>query len=137
MTIEPICGIVIDSEDGSESHVWRIEGLWVSAQHLPVEMLAPESLTHFLDPPQSSWYDGDEPTVWDFMEHAKRIYEADLSYPIIISAEGHLMDGRHRLAKAVLLGLPEIAVVRFVRNPEPDWRLPKKPGCPAETLWSK
>jgi hypothetical protein len=137
MTTEAIGGIVLESEDGSEALIWRIEGLWVSAQHLPIERVAPGSLTHFLDPPQSSWYEGDAPTVWDFMEHARRIYEADLSYPIIVSAEGRLMDGRHRLAKAVMLDLPEIAVVRFSQNPVPDWRLPKSPDRPVETLWSR
>jgi hypothetical protein len=136
MTTESIGGIVFESEDGTEALIWRIEGLWVSSQHLPVERVAPGSLTHFLDSPQSCWYDGEAPTVWDFMEHARRIYEADLSYPIIVSAEGRLMDGRHRLAKAVLFDLPEIAVVRFPRNPEPDWRLPKTPGRPIESLWS-
>ena len=137
MPEEPISGIIFDSEDGTEAHVWRIEGLWVSAQCLPVERVSPQSLTHFLDPPQSSWYESEAPTVWDFMEHAKRIYEADLSYPIILSAEGYLMDGRHRLAKAVLFDLKEIAVVRFPQNPKPDWRLPKPPGGEVEALWSK
>jgi hypothetical protein len=41
------------------------------------------------------------------------------------------------LAKAVLFGLEEIAVVRFPQNPEPDWRLSKTPDRSVETLWSK
>jgi hypothetical protein len=31
------------------------------------------------------------------------------------------MDGGHRLAKAWLLGLAEIAAVQFVVDPEPDY----------------
>jgi hypothetical protein len=37
-----------------------------------------------------------------------------------LSAEGFLMDGGHRLAKAWLLDLKEVRAVQFVINPEPD-----------------
>ena len=30
---------------------------------------------------------------------------ADLSFPVILAAEGRVMDGMHRIAKALLLGL--------------------------------
>jgi hypothetical protein len=43
-----------------------------------------------------------------------------LSYPIILSSEGLLMDGGHRLAKAWLLNQKEIKAVQFEFNPEPD-----------------
>ncbi len=51
---------------------------------------------------------------------ARRIWDADLQYPVILSAEGWLMDGSHRIIKAVALGLPTIKAVRFATNPEPD-----------------
>ena len=51
-------------------------------------------------------------------EHARRIQEADLAYPIILSADGRLMDGGHRLAKAWLRGL-------FAGRPPPDRNAPK------------
>ena len=57
--------------------------------------------------------------------------ETDLSYPVILSAEGGLFDGSHRIAKAWVLGIEEIQVVRFSVNPEPDQRVPKEPeGSP-------
>lgn len=46
--------------------------------------------------------------------------EADLSFPIILSASGAVMDGMHRVARAVLLGRQEIEAVQFERDPEPD-----------------
>lgn len=53
-------------------------------------------------------------------EHARRIFDADLAYPVILCAEGRLMDGGHRLAKAWMEGREEIAAVRFPVTPEPD-----------------
>ena len=40
--------------------------------------------------------------------------------PIILSAEGYLMDGGHRVAKAWLLGMEEIQAVQFEIDAEPD-----------------
>jgi hypothetical protein len=34
------------------------------------------------------------------------------------------MDGMHRIAKAWILGMKEIKMVRFLVTPEPDQRLP-------------
>jgi hypothetical protein len=48
------------------------------------------------------------------------IDEADLSFPIILSSTGAVMDGRHRLAKALLQGRTEIDAVQFDQDPEPD-----------------
>jgi hypothetical protein len=48
------------------------------------------------------------------------IEESDLSFPIILSASGAVMDGMHRVAKAVLLGREEIEAVQFEADPEPD-----------------
>jgi hypothetical protein len=53
-------------------------------------------------------------------EHARRIQAADLSYPVILASDGGLMDGGHRIGKAWLLGLSEIAAVRFEIDPPPD-----------------
>lgn len=58
-------------------------------------------------------------------QHARRIWDADLTYPIILSADGRLMDGGHRIAKAWLLGMSAIEAVQFVVGPEPDYVLPE------------
>lgn len=55
------------------------------------------------------------------------VEQADLSFPIILSATGAVMDRRHRVARAVLLGHSEITAVRFETDPEPDYvgRVPR------------
>ncbi|HTD71745.1 MAG TPA: hypothetical protein VK647_14955 [Gemmatimonadales bacterium] len=48
------------------------------------------------------------------------IEEADLAFPIILSAGGVVMDGRHRIAKAALQGRDRIDAVQFDEDPPPD-----------------
>lgn len=56
-----------------------------------------------------------------FVEHAALVNAADLAYPIILAADGAIMDGRHRLAKALLEGRSAITVVQFAEDPPPDF----------------
>ncbi|MBV9852283.1 MAG: hypothetical protein JO250_21665 [Armatimonadetes bacterium] len=102
---------------------WLTERLWERARGLPVKRVPLESISE-LD--RDCWFCGNEPTIRAVADHARRIQEADLSHPIILSADGGLMDGGHRLAKAWLLGMTEIAAVQFDVDPEPDWIEPEK-----------
>jgi hypothetical protein len=45
----------------------------------------------------------------------------DPKHPIILSAEGRVMDGMHRVYKALLENRDTIAAVQFERNPAPDY----------------
>jgi hypothetical protein len=42
-----------------------------------------------------------------------------LSHPIILDEDGVIMDGRHRVMKALLTEQKTIKVVRFDENPDP------------------
>lgn len=98
---------------------WWTDRLWELSKELPVTTVEIGSIPEF---EQNCWFSSaQEATCKAVAEHAKRILEADLSYPIILSAEGRLMDGGHRIAKAWLAGLKEIKAVRFTTDPEPDW----------------
>lgn len=75
-----------------------------------------------LDELDKPWVDDDEKPTWrGLVEHVRLIDEADLSYPIILSASGEVMDGRHRIAKAALQGKSAVLAVRFIDDPEPDF----------------
>ena len=56
-----------------------------------------------------------------YVDEIGRVLKADLRYPIILSDSGEIMDGRHRILKAMFLGLERIDAVVFEENPEPDW----------------
>ena len=73
-----------------------------------------------LDAPFSSEYD-DVLTWRSVAEHASLIHAADLNFPIILSRDGSVMDGMHRVAKAVLLGRTTIKAVQFTDDPAPDY----------------
>ena len=60
-------------------------------------------------------------TCRDVAEHARLIGEADLAFPVILSSDGRVMDGMHRIAKALLEGRTHVAAVRFLQDPEPDY----------------
>jgi hypothetical protein len=49
------------------------------------------------------------------------VQEADLSFPIILSSDGCVMDGMHRVVRAALEDREVIDAVRFERDPEPDY----------------
>jgi hypothetical protein len=60
-------------------------------------------------------------TCRDVVEHARLIEEADLAFPVILSKDGRVMDGMHRVAKALLQGHTHVEAVRFASDPEPDY----------------
>ncbi|HEX8211693.1 MAG TPA: hypothetical protein VF584_16080 [Longimicrobium sp.] len=69
------------------------------------------------------WFGGgaDEATCRAVADHARLIAEADLKYPIILGADGRVMDGMHRVAKAYLEGRRSISAVQLTADPEPDF----------------
>jgi hypothetical protein len=79
-----------DIEDLLDSQVWTRNGNWTLAL-----------------------------TVRGILDHAKRIHEADLSYPIILTPKGRVADGIHRLVRALLEDKKTILAVRLLQMPEP------------------
>ena len=70
---------------------------------------------------ESYWFDsGDLPNCRSIAEHAKLIEQADLSYPIILCSNRRVMDGMHRVVKALSRGETHIKAVRFEETPKPD-----------------
>jgi hypothetical protein len=55
-----------------------------------------------------------------FVAHMNNVLTADLDIPILLSEDGEIFDGRHRIMKALHLGLTHIKAKRFETNPEPD-----------------
>jgi hypothetical protein len=96
---------------------WDVDRLVKLSQDLPRKHVRIEDLGE-LDHPWSG--DGDAQTWREMIAHIKLIDACDLSFPIILSAGGEVMDGRHRIAKAALLGVQTIECVQFSEDPKPD-----------------
>ncbi len=61
----------------------------------------------------------DAMTLRDMAMHINAVNNADLKYPIILDEDGEIMDGRHRIIKAMVSGEKSIKAVRFDKNPKP------------------
>lgn len=90
---------------------WSVPRLFELSRDLPV-MDVP--LNHL-----SLYFIYEKITLRDMVMHMNAVNKADLSKPIILDEDGELMDGRHRLMKAMLLGVETIKAVRFDDNPSP------------------
>lgn len=99
---------------------WDVHRLIDLTSHLPQVEVPIDSIPELDEP---FWFgSGSEPaTCRAVADHARLIQEADLRYPIILGADGRVMDGMHRVAKAYLEGRASIAAVRLEVDPEPDF----------------
>jgi hypothetical protein len=100
---------------------WWTEHLWRAAEGLPVHQVA---VSAFPELDEDCWFDGRAPTCREVAEHARRIADADLGFPVILASDGRVMDGGHRIARAWLDGSSAVDVVRFEVDPDPDWVVP-------------
>ena len=118
-------GYICDSDDGVMLSMWSINRLWQYAAALPVEMIPLSEFAETLEETLTL-------TKREMAEKVRRIMDADLSCPIIFSARGWLMDGSHRVMKALSLGYTEIRAVRFQQDPPPDQIKPLREVFPTQ-----
>lgn len=99
---------------------WDVDRLIALTSGLP-QLSIPLTAIRELDEP--FWFQqGDTvPTCRAIAEHAKLMMETDLQYPIILSADGGVMDGMHRVCRVLLEGRSHIAAVQFPEDPAPDY----------------
>lgn len=83
----------------------------------------PIDISSILEIDEPYWYDTEDqpPTCRDLVEHMRLVEVADLAYPIILSPDGRVMDGMHRVAKALLQGQTRVMAVRLQAMPAPDY----------------
>lgn len=110
---------VEDNTFRSGDKVWQVPSLIERAKKL-----AP------FDLPLAAIYSGSE--VWTPIASAyalakqmRRVMDVDTSHPIILDEEGFIMDGWHRVARALLDGKTTIKAVRFDVTPPHDYEKPK------------
>ena len=105
------------SESGTLA--WDVDKLVAQTKDFP-RLQIPLALIRELDEP--FWFGHDDvPTCRAIAEHVRLIEETNLAYPIILSADGRVMDGMHRVVKAFLLKRSTIEAVRFDNDPPPDF----------------
>lgn len=100
---------------------WDIDRLIRLAADLPVETIGVATIAE-LD--EEYWFadSAEAATVRNVIGHLRLTQEVDTTYPIILDVHGRVMDGMHRVARAVLDGRSTILAVRFTTQPEPDYK---------------
>jgi hypothetical protein len=90
---------------------WDLDRLIELASALPVEDVDLASIEEI---DSVYWFDDhfQRATVRRVVDHVRLIEEVDLSYPIILGFDGRVMDGMHRIAKALLQGRATISAVQ-------------------------
>jgi hypothetical protein len=112
---------------GTGFDAWDVGRLITLSRELPVYVLPVDSVGEV---DTVYWFDSaTAPTVRAVVEHARLVLDADLSFPVILGPDGRVMDGMHRIARALLEGKAEVSAVRFPALPEPDYR-----GCQPSEL---
>ena len=106
-------------EDGLDA--WDVDRLVRLTADLPIREVPLETIT---DVDTDYWFDGsaEVATVRKVVEHVRLIQDVDPSFPIILGVDGRVMDGMHRIARALLDGRTSILAVQFEVHPEPDFR---------------
>lgn len=103
---------------GDDTCIWDVHRLVELSQNfLTIEI----PLIEIRELNESYWFPDIYPTTQQIIDHIQLVQDADLKYPIIVCADGRLMDGMHRVAKAKLQGQLTIQAVKFEVTPQPDF----------------
>lgn len=104
---------------GGLRDAWDVHRLVRLARGLPVLEVRVADLPEVAEP---AWTEGPPLTLGEVAQHMRLVTEVDPRHPILLTAEGRIMDGRHRVVRALLEGRETVPAVRFDPTPEPDAR---------------
>jgi hypothetical protein len=100
---------------------WDVDRLVAVSDGLPVKEVALDAIWEV---DTVYWFkEGlEQPTVRSLIAHIRLVHEVDTAYPIILGHDGRVMDGMHRIVRAILEERGTIRAVQFVEPLEPDYR---------------
>ncbi len=106
---------VADNRYVTDDKVWVVTNLIARAKELKP-----------FDLPLVAIYSGSDvwaPTgsAYGIAHHVRRAMDVDTAYPIILDQEGFIMDGWHRVLRALIDGKETIKAVRFTETPPHDY----------------
>jgi hypothetical protein len=103
---------------GDRNLIWDVHRLVTLTRGHPVRQVP---LSRIAELDESFWFGDERATCRAVALHAKLIQETDLAHPIILSSSGRVMDGMHRVCKALQENRASVAAVQFIEDPEPDY----------------
>jgi len=97
---------------------WYIDNLIKITKNLPIKTMKVDK--KFLNKKiKESWTLN---TFFDLKIHIEKINKANLKYPIIIDSKNNIIDGKHRIMKAILQNKKIIKFVRINKMPPADFK---------------
>ena len=81
-------------------YTWDVYKLWEISKKISIKKVNPKALEENLNCDMWGFSKGDF-TGHTFLAHMKRIEDADFSHPLLVTEEGKILDGCHRLCKAI------------------------------------
>ncbi len=75
---------------GTDTYIWDVHCLVRLSRYLPIHEVLLSEIQELNEP---YWFPDKHPTTQQIIVHFQLIQEADLAYPIILSADGRVMDG--------------------------------------------
>lgn len=105
--------------NGDAFDAWDVDRLVPLGQGLPLEEVSLDEISELDD---VYWFhDEHRATVRNVLAHTRLILDADTSYPILLGPDGRVIDGMHRIARALLSGAPTLTAARLPVMPPPDY----------------
>jgi len=96
---------------------WDVDRLVFLSKDFPVKRIPLNEIEEMDEP---YWFDS-APACRQILDHIILVNDSDLAYPIILNSKGRVMDGMHRVLKALLEGRQYIDAVQFDTDPLPDY----------------
>ena len=90
---------------------WYVQDLWEASEDLEIFEIPLMAINM-----SCSRYLAD--SIHDLAWQMKRVINTDLSYPILLTPDGSICDGVHRVTKATYLGKTTIKAKRFKNMPQ-------------------
>ena len=114
--------LIVFTQNGKTSNKiwrWKAKTLWEFSQKYDVHDLPVENFLDELN--KDRWFSNyHTPTVINVARHLTRVLNADLQFPIIVFNNKIVLDGTHRLVKAILLGEKTVRAIVLPELPESD-----------------
>lgn len=96
---------------------WDVDRLVELTREFPRRRVPLEQIRELNEPV----FGAEEPATWQsLLAHVRLMDASDRQFPIILAANGAVMDGMHRVAQAVRAGAHDIEAVQFELDPPPD-----------------
>ncbi len=105
---------------GEDMLIWDVDRLITMSEKIETTKLHLDQIKSI---DENYWFQNDDdiPSVREIVGHLNLMEKSDLSYPILITKDGRVIDGMHRVLKALIQKEKHIKAKVFNELPEPDF----------------